>query len=90
MSRSAVAPSPRTLLDTQVNVIAARLHAAGVRRGDRVGVRMPSGSRDLYLSILGVIGAGASYVPVDVDDPDERVALVFSEVAVQWRARVAV
>ena len=42
-------------LMAQVNVLAARLHAAGVRRGDRVGVRMPSGTRELYLSILGVI-----------------------------------
>ena len=69
-------------LMAHVNVIAARLHAAGVRRGDRVGVRIPSGSRELYLSILGIIAAGAAYVPVDVDDPDERAALVFSEALV--------
>ena len=48
---------------------AARLHAHGVRRGDRVGVRMPSGSRELYVAILGILAAGAAYVPVDADDP---------------------
>lgn len=111
MSRSAEAPSPRTLLDilrattalapdasaieddrgalsyrelmTQVDVIATRLHAAGVRQGDRVGVRMPSGTRELYLSILGVLAVGAAYVPVDLDDPEERARLVFSEAQVR-------
>jgi non-ribosomal peptide synthetase component F len=50
----------------------------GVCAGDRVGVRMPSGSYSLYAAILSVIAAGAAYVPVDVDDPDERAELVFS------------
>lgn len=65
-----------------VSRTAARLHAQGVRRGDRVGVRMPSGSRDLYLAILGVMAAGAAYVPVDADDPPERADLVFREAQV--------
>jgi non-ribosomal peptide synthetase component F len=61
---------------------ASRLNAAGVKRGDRVGIRMPSGARELYISILGIITAGAAYVPVDADDPDERADLVFSEARV--------
>ncbi|HWI31894.1 MAG TPA: Pls/PosA family non-ribosomal peptide synthetase [Microbacterium sp.] len=62
---------------------AARLVDQGVRRGDRVGVRMPSGGRDLYLSILGILAAGAAYVPVDADDPQERADLVFGEARVR-------
>ncbi|MDR6905581.1 non-ribosomal peptide synthetase-like protein [Agromyces sp. 3263] len=62
---------------------AARLHAAGIRRGDRIGIRMPSGSRELYIAILGVMAAGAAYVPVDADDPDERAQLVFGEAGVR-------
>ncbi|MGN7135025.1 Pls/PosA family non-ribosomal peptide synthetase [Rhodococcoides corynebacterioides] len=54
----------------------------GVSAGDRVGVRMPSGAYGLYAAILSVIAAGAAYVPVDVDDPDERADLVFSEAGV--------
>ena len=61
----------------------ARLRAHGVRRGDRVGIRMPSGSRDLYLAILSVMAAGAAYVPVDAEDPTERAELVFREAAVR-------
>ncbi|MFE3227841.1 Pls/PosA family non-ribosomal peptide synthetase [Nocardia sp. NPDC059228] len=59
-----------------------RLAAAGVRAGDRVGVRMPSGTRGLYITILAVLHAGAAYVPVDADDPDERARLVFGEARV--------
>ena len=62
---------------------AARLSAAGVRRGDRVGIRMPSGSRELYIAILGAMAAGAAYVPVDADDPEERARLVFGEAGVR-------
>ena len=61
---------------------AARLHAQGVRSGDRVGIRMASGSRDLYTAILAVMAAGAAYVPVDADDPPERAELVFREAGV--------
>ena len=70
-------------LMAQVIRTAARLTTAGVRRGDRVGIRMPSGSRELYISILGIIAAGAAYVPVDADDPQERADLVFGEADVR-------
>ncbi|KHK96384.1 amino acid adenylation protein [Microbacterium mangrovi] len=63
----------------RVGRTAAHLHDQGVRRGDRVGVRMPSGERDLYVAILAVLAAGAAYVPVDADDPQERADLVFGE-----------
>ena len=66
----------------EVRASAARLAASGVRRGDRVGVRLPSGSRGLYTAILAVLAAGAAYVPVDADDPEERAAMVFGEAGV--------
>jgi len=74
--------SYRELLARVIRV-ANRLHEAGVRRGDRVGVRMPSGTRELYVSILAIMAAGAAYVPVDADDPDDRAELVFSEANVR-------
>lgn len=55
------------------------LHDHGVGPGDKVGVRVSSGSVDLYVSILSVLMIGAAYVPVDVDDPDERARTVFEE-----------
>jgi non-ribosomal peptide synthetase-like protein len=69
-------------LGAEVSSLAARLHRAGIGAGDRVGVRVPSGTADLYAAILGVLAAGAAYVPVDADDPDERAQLVWSEAGV--------
>ncbi|WP_144765346.1 Pls/PosA family non-ribosomal peptide synthetase [Curtobacterium sp. 9128] len=66
-------------LVTLVRERADDLARRGVRRGDRVGIRVPSGGRDLYVSVLAVLAAGAAYVPVDADDPEERAALVFGE-----------
>jgi non-ribosomal peptide synthetase-like protein len=56
-----------------------RLTDAGVGVGDRVGVRISSGTAELYIAILAVLSVGAAYVPVDADDPDERADLVFGE-----------
>lgn len=61
---------------------AAVLRDQGVGPGDRVGIRMTSGRRDLYIAILGTMAAGAAYVPVDADDPQERADLVFREARV--------
>ena len=60
----------------------AWLGARGIGRGDRIGVRMPSGSYALYVAILSTLAAGAAYVPVDADDPEERAHLVFGEAQV--------
>lgn len=57
----------------------AWLAARGIGRGDRIGIRMPSGTYALYVAILSALAAGAAYVPVDADDPPERADLVFGE-----------
>jgi non-ribosomal peptide synthetase-like protein len=43
---------------------------------------VPSGTNDLYISILAVLAAGAAYVPVDAEDPGERADLVFEQAQV--------
>jgi non-ribosomal peptide synthetase-like protein len=58
------------------------LSARGIGRGDRIGIRMPSGSYALYVAILSALATGTAYVPVDADDPDERAELVFGEAQV--------
>ncbi|MGC2346304.1 MAG: AMP-binding protein, partial [Mycobacterium sp.] len=66
-------------LITDIEASVAWLAARGIGRGDRIGIRMPSGSFALYEAILATLATGAAYVPVDADDPDERAALVFGE-----------
>ncbi|MEV4620709.1 Pls/PosA family non-ribosomal peptide synthetase [Asanoa sp. NPDC049573] len=66
-------------LEAEIDELRERIVALGVGVGDRVGIRVPSGTVDLYVSILAVLAAGAAYVPVDADDPDERAELVFAE-----------
>ena len=69
-------------LATEVGAFAERLRERGVGPGDRVGVRVPSGTADLYIAILGVLSAGAAYVPVDADDPVARAEQIFGDAGV--------
>jgi non-ribosomal peptide synthetase component F len=66
-------------LITDIEDSVAWLAARCIGRGDRIGIRMPSGSYALYVVILATLATGAAYVPVDADDPDERAELVFRE-----------
>lgn len=59
--------------------VAAALNDLGIGRGERIGVRIRSGTVDLYVAIMGILLSGAGYVPVDADDPDERARTVFDE-----------
>ncbi|MBZ5735893.1 amino acid adenylation domain-containing protein [Nocardioides sp. TRM66260-LWL] len=63
-------------LDAWTDEIAGRLRAAGAGPGERIGVRITSGTAELYAGILAVLKAGAAYVPVDAEDPEERIAAV--------------
>ncbi|WP_236795663.1 Pls/PosA family non-ribosomal peptide synthetase [Amycolatopsis sp. GM8] len=69
-------------LAEEIDVVRRRLAEFGVGVGDRVGVRISSGTAELYVAILAILAAGAAYVPVDADDPDERAELVFGEAGV--------
>ena len=62
--------------------VADELAELGIGAGDKVGIRLPSGTTDLYIAIIATLLAGAAYVPVDADDPDERARLVFAEARV--------
>ena len=63
--------------------VADDLALLGVGPGDKVGVRIASGTTELYVAIMGILLAGAAYVPVDADDPDERARTVFTEADVR-------
>lgn len=60
-----------------IEAVAQELRSHGVGPGERVGVRVASGSSELYVAILGALRAGAAYVPVDADDPPVRAAAIW-------------
>ena len=59
---------------------ARRLRALGVGRGDRVVICLPR-SPDQYMAMLGVLEAGAAYVPVDWTYPPDRIDYVMADCA---------
>ncbi|HEX3650642.1 MAG TPA: amino acid adenylation domain-containing protein, partial [Pseudonocardiaceae bacterium] len=54
---------------------AGALIGSGVRPGDVVGVLLPRGA-DLVHTVHAVLAAGAAYLPLDPDLPDQRLALM--------------
>ncbi|MGJ9372603.1 Pls/PosA family non-ribosomal peptide synthetase [Nesterenkonia sp. CF4.4] len=66
----------------RIDTVSLTMRAAGIGTGDRVGIRVPSGTVDLYIAILAALYRGAAYVPVDHDEPDERAKLVWQEAGV--------
>jgi amino acid adenylation domain-containing protein len=60
-------------LQTRSNQLAHLLRERGVRRGDRVGLFFPKAVESL-VAMLGVLKAGAVYVPLDPHAPTRRVA----------------
>jgi amino acid adenylation domain-containing protein len=58
--------------------LAARLRAAGVRAGDPVGVLMPRNPA-LVATLLAILQAGASYLPLDRRHPADRIAFQLAD-----------
>ncbi len=58
--------------------LAHRLRAMGIGRGDRVVLFLPRGL-DQYMAILGVLRAGAAYVPVDWGYPQDRIDYIVED-----------
>jgi amino acid adenylation domain-containing protein len=60
------------------NRVRDRLVALGVRKGDRVGMRLHK-SIDGLATIFGALKAGAAYVPVDAESPAARAAYILND-----------
>nr|AKA59408.1 non-ribosomal peptide synthetase [uncultured bacterium AB_1241] len=67
----------------RASALAGRLVALGVRPGEFVGVTMGRGV-GLVEALLGVLFAGAAYVPVDRGVPVERLRFVLGDCETRW------
>lgn len=65
-------------LHTRAEDYAVRLHALGVRRGDRVALWMAK-STDTVALMQAVLRSGAAYVPLDPTGPLERARIVIAD-----------
>ena len=65
-------------LQTRADEMAARLTAAGIRRGDRVALLLET-TDNLVSAMLAVLKCGAAYIPLDLAYPQDRVARILRE-----------
>ncbi|MGW6446901.1 amino acid adenylation domain-containing protein [Lentzea sp. NPDC055074] len=65
-------------LDRWSDALAGELVESGVRPGDRVAVCLER-SPQLVVALLGVLKAGAAYVPIDPEDPESRVSMMLAD-----------
>jgi amino acid adenylation domain-containing protein len=68
-------------LDARAGALARRLREAGVGVEARVGVAMER-SAELVVALLGILKAGAAYVPLDPSYPAERLAFMLEDAGV--------
>jgi myxalamid-type nonribosomal peptide synthetase MxaA len=65
-------------LDEQANRVAHRLRRLRARRGSLVAIALER-SPDLVVGLLGILRAGAAYVPVDPGYPPDRVRFMIED-----------
>lgn len=68
-------------LDRRANQLAHLLRARGVSAGCCVGILLGR-SEETYVALLGVLKAGAAYVPLDPSSPADRLAYIVEDAGV--------
>ncbi len=64
-------------LDARTAALAAQLAGQGIGRGDIVAVALPR-SVEMMVALVAVLRAGAAYLPLDLGQPDARLARIVS------------
>ncbi|MGH6647299.1 amino acid adenylation domain-containing protein [Aquabacterium sp.] len=76
-------PLSHAELWAQANQVSHFLRAQGIGRGQFVGVCMPR-RPELLTAILGILQAGAAYLPLDPMESDQPLASTFQDVKPSW------
>lgn len=70
-------------LNERADRVASFLHHEGVGTGDLVGILMDR-SWEMIVSLLGILKAGAAYVPLDPLYPKERLRYMIKDANLKW------
>ncbi|MBV9789620.1 MAG: amino acid adenylation domain-containing protein [Chloroflexi bacterium] len=65
-------------LDARANQLAHYLHTLGVKAEDRIGLCVER-SLELVIGLLGILKAGAAYVPLDPTYPQDRLEFILTD-----------
>lgn len=65
-------------LDEQSNRLAKIISQKGIGRGDIIGI-MAGPSKQMIVAVLGILKAGAAYLPIDPHYPDERTRFMLED-----------
>ncbi|MBQ3086924.1 MAG: amino acid adenylation domain-containing protein [Clostridia bacterium] len=80
--KTAVISAEETLtyeeLNRRANRIAHALIEKGVGKGDTVGVMLPRKTH-LLSALFGILKTGAAYLPISLDDPQERIRHILTD-----------
>jgi non-ribosomal peptide synthetase-like protein len=75
-------------LEARANRLARHLRSRGVQRGSLVAILVPR-SADAYAALLGILKAGAAYVPLDPEYPADRVEYILENCAASALVTIA-
>ncbi len=70
-------------VDAESDKVARTLVAAGVQPEDRVALCMDR-SNDLIVGLMGILKAGAAYVPIDPNYPDTRIRFTLDDAGIDY------
>jgi nonribosomal peptide synthetase DhbF len=70
-------------LDREARALAAEMVRRGVGPGDLIGLRVAR-SIDVPVAIVGILMAGAAYVPLDPQYPAKRLQMIVEEAGIAW------
>ncbi len=65
-------------LNRRANQLARNLQNMGVKPGDRVGISMER-SLEMIIGLFGILKAGGTYIPLDPEYPQERLAFMLED-----------
>lgn len=70
-------------LDNRSNQLAAYLVKQGVKKEELIPLYVKR-SPDMLIGMLGILKAGAAYVPIDPDCPEQRLHFMLKETMAKW------